>query len=77
MGTKVVEDGRNKKQCGKRGEFWGQASFGRAPLMLKVELPAGYKVLLSAPGFDEKSERSSTNSAPRGDYYAVCTYRST
>jgi len=29
-----------------------------SPLMLKVELPAGYKVLLSAPDFDEKSERS-------------------
>jgi hypothetical protein len=48
-----------------------------SPPMLKVELPVGYKVLLSAPDFDEKSECSSTNSAPRGDSYAVCTYRST
>ena len=33
--------------------------------MLQVELPVGYKVLLSAPDLGEKSERSSTNSAPK------------
>jgi hypothetical protein len=45
--------------------------------MLKVELPVGHKSLLPAFDFNEKSERFSTNSASRGDYYAVCTYRST
>ena len=36
--------------------------------MLRVELPVGHEVLLPAFDFNEKSERFSTNSAPRGHY---------